>query len=70
MRFTECDGRLPGWINGHGFVTLHQVARWLGTNYQTAQRRVRLLVDHGYLDRRWLVHGDLVDPARAGHMRG
>ena len=58
MRFTECDGRLLRWINGHGFVTLRQMARWLGTNYQTAQRRVRLLYDHGYLDRRWLVHGD------------
>ena len=58
MRFTERDGRLLQWINGHGFVTLQQVARWLGTNYQTAQRRVRLLFDHGYLDRQWLVHGD------------
>ena len=58
MRFTERDGRLLHWINGHGFVTLRQVARWLGTNYQTAQRRVRLLYDHGFLDRRWLVHGD------------
>ena len=58
MRFTERDERLLRWINGHGFVTLRQVARWLGTNYQTAQRRVRLLYDQGYLDRRWLVHGD------------
>jgi hypothetical protein len=58
MRFTERDGRLLCWINSHGFVTLRQVARWLGTNYQTAQRRVRLLYDHGYLDRQWLVHGD------------
>jgi len=58
MRFTERDGRLLRWINGHGFVTLRQVAMWLGTNYQTAQRRVRLLYDHGYLDRQWLVHGD------------
>ena len=58
MRFTERDGRLLRWINGHGFVTLRQVAWWLGTNYQTAQRRVRLLYDHGLLDRRWLVHGD------------
>jgi hypothetical protein len=58
MRITERDGRLLRWINGHGFVTLRQVARWLGTNYQTAQRRVRLLYNHGFLDRRWLVHGD------------
>lgn len=58
MRFTERDGRLLHWITGHGFVTLRQVARWLGMNYQTAQRRVRLLFDHGYLDRQWLVHGD------------
>lgn len=58
MRFTERDGRLLRWINGHGFVTLRQAARWLGTNYQTAQRRVRLLYDQGYLDRQWLVHGD------------
>ncbi|MEL6963865.1 MAG: hypothetical protein AAFO01_14005 [Pseudomonadota bacterium] len=58
MRFTERDGRLLHWINGHGFVTLRQVARWLGTNYQTAQRRVRLLYDGGYIDCQWLVHGD------------
>ncbi len=31
---------------------------WPITCSQTAQRRVRLLVDHGYLDRQWLVHGD------------
>ena len=58
MRFTERDGRLLRWINGHGFVTLRQVANWMGTNYRTAQRRVRLLYNHGFLDRRWLVHGD------------
>ena len=58
MRFTERDDRLLHWINGHGFVTLRQAAKWLGTNYQTAQRRVRLLYDHGYLNRQWLVHGD------------
>ena len=37
MRFTERDGRLLRWINGHGFVTLRQAARWLGTNVR--QRR-------------------------------
>ena len=58
MRFTERDDRLLHWINGHGFVTLRQAAKWLGANYQTAQRRVRLLYDHGYLNRQWLVHGD------------
>ena len=49
IRLTDRDRDLFGWINGHGFVTVAQVARWMGVHYQTAQRRLRLLVQHGYL---------------------
>lgn len=58
MQFTERDARLLRWINGHGSATLQQIARWAGTSYQSVQRRVRQLVDHGYLERRCLIHGD------------
>lgn len=58
IQFTDRDARLLCWINGHGSVTLRQMARWGGVSYQSAQRRVRQLVDHGCLDRRYLVHSD------------
>ena len=58
MQFTERDAQLLRWINGHGFVTLRQIARWNDSFYQAAQRRVRQLVDHGYLERRAIFHGD------------
>ncbi len=58
MRLTERDLELLRWINGHGFVTLRQIARWNDSFYQAAQRRVRQLVDHGYLERRAIFHGD------------
>ena len=58
MQFTERDAQLLRWINGHGFVTLRQIARWNDGFYQAAQRRVRQLVDHGYLERRAIFHGD------------
>lgn len=58
MQFTERDAQLLRWINGHGFVTLRQIARWNDSFYQSAQRRVRQLVDQGYLERRAIFHGD------------
>lgn len=58
IHFTDRDGRLLRWINGHGSVTLRQMARWTGVSYQSMQRRVRQLVDHGYLERRAIFHGD------------
>ena len=58
MQFTERDAQLLHWINGHGFVTLRQIVRWNDSYYQAAQRRVRQLVDHGYLERRAIFHGD------------
>jgi DNA-binding MarR family transcriptional regulator len=58
MQFTERDVHLLRWINGHGSATLRQIARWNDSFYQSAQRRVRQLVDHGYLERRALVYGD------------
>ena len=49
MDFTPRDARLLRWINGHGFVTVQQAATWLGVRYQTCHRRLKRLVDGGYL---------------------
>lgn len=49
MDFTPRDARLLRWINGHGFVTVQQAATWLEISYQTCHRRLKRLVDGGYL---------------------
>jgi len=49
MDFTPRDARLLRWINGHGFVTVQQAATWLDIRYQTCHRRLKRLVDGGYL---------------------
>ena len=49
MDFTPRDARLLRWINGHGFVTVQQAATWLNIRYQTCHRRLKLLVDGGFL---------------------
>jgi len=58
VELTERDQHLFRWINGHGFVTVNQTSAWMGTNYQAAQRRMKKLVDAGYLQRKRLLHGD------------
>ena len=58
IRLTDRDRDLFGWINGHGFVTVAQVARWMGVHYQTAQRRLQILVHRGYLQTAWVLHGE------------
>ena len=58
MNLMKRDQALFRWINGHGFVTVTQASAWMGTNYQAAQRRMRKLVDAGYLARKRLLHGD------------
>lgn len=58
IQVTDRDRELFRWINGHGFATVAQVGRWMGTHYQTAQRRVQLLVRHGYLQSAWVLHGE------------
>ncbi len=49
MNFTPRDARLLRWINGHGFVTVKQAATWLNNRYQTCHRRLKRLVDGGFL---------------------
>ena len=43
MKFTERDADMIRWINGHGFATIRQIARWMGSSYQAAQRRTQIL---------------------------
>ena len=43
------DASILRWINGHGFATVQQTADWLGNRYQNSHRRLKHLVDVGYL---------------------
>ena len=49
MEFTDRDAHILRWINGHGFATVQQTADWLGNRYQNNHRRLKRLVDAGYL---------------------
>lgn len=51
MHLTPRDRRMLHWINGHGFVTADQAARWMDVCDRIGRRRLRLLVEHGYLQR-------------------
>lgn len=53
MKFTIRDAHMIHWINGHGFVTIRQVAHWMGSSYQAAQRRTQLLAEADFLEHRW-----------------
>lgn len=52
MRMTERDQGLLRWNNGHGFVSVQQVSKWMGVEFSTGARRVRALCDEGLLERR------------------
>lgn len=43
MKFTERDAHMIRWMNGHGFVTIRQIARWMGSSYRAARRRAQRL---------------------------
>lgn len=60
MKFTDRDADLIRWINGHGFVTIRQIARWMGASYQAAQRRTQLLADADFLTHSWPIRGERV----------
>ena len=56
MRLTERDILLFKWINGHGFVTADQINRFLSVAKTTGYRRIKKLVDHGYIKREKILH--------------
>lgn len=58
MKFTERDAEMIRWINGHGFVTIRQIARWMGSSYQAAQRRTQLLAEVDFLEHQWPFRGE------------
>jgi len=60
MKFTERDTDMIRWINGHGFATIRQIARWMGSSYQAAQRRTQILADADFLEHRWPFRGERV----------
>ncbi len=60
MKFTERDADMIRWINGHGFATIRQISRWMGSSYQAAQRRTQLLAESGFLEHQWPFRGERV----------
>lgn len=51
MHTTERDLKLVRWANGHGYVSISQIAEFLGVDFRTAARRVRILCRSGLLIR-------------------
>lgn len=51
MQVMERDLSLLNWINSFGFVTCKHVGRWMNVSDRVAQKRVKKLVDGGYLER-------------------
>lgn len=60
MKFTERDADMIRWINGHGFATIRQIARWMGSSYQAAQRRTQVLAESEFLEHQWPFRGERV----------
>lgn len=57
MRLTQRDILLFEWINGHGFVKADQIMRFLKVKKTTGYRRIKKLVDNGYIERKNILHG-------------
>jgi len=53
----ERDILLFKWMNGHGFVTADQINRFLKVAKTTGYRRIKKLVDHGYIQKEKILHG-------------
>lgn len=58
MIFQERDKKILRWINGFGFATAEQIQRFMGVKTTTAYVRIKKLVDHGYLKRERILHGE------------
>lgn len=58
MYLTARDRHMLQWINGHGFVTTDQAATWMGVCGRVGRRRLRNLVDGGYLQRKRFAFND------------
>lgn len=56
MRFTDRDRRLLFWINGHGFATVEQIARWMKVTPAFSYSRVKKLINAGFLNRQRILH--------------
>ena len=57
MKLMERDFLLFKWVNSHGYVTSFQINRFLNVAKTTGYRRIKKLVDAGYLTRENLLHG-------------
>lgn len=57
MIFQERDAEVLRWINGFGFASVEQIRRFMGVCESGAYRRIRKLVEGGYLERDRILHG-------------
>lgn len=60
MQVTARDIEMLRWINGHGFATIRQMSRWMGTGYRTGQRRAQRLTEAGLLSHQWLMRRERI----------
>ena len=58
MRLQQRDIEVMQKINGFGFATIEQIKAFMQVGNTAAYVRVKKLVDHGYLQRQRILHGD------------
>jgi hypothetical protein len=57
MRLMPRDEQILTWINGFGFASADQIARYLHTQKPAAYRRLKKLVEGGFLIHEYVLHG-------------
>lgn len=57
LKLTSRDLALMRWINSHGFVNIHHIARFFETTVSCAYTRVKALVDYRYLNHTRIFYG-------------
>lgn len=63
MRLTERDLAILRWVNAHRYARAEQIFRYFGLSRAIGYRRLKLLVQHGYL-----VH-EVIFHSQPGHYR-
>lgn len=57
MQLTERDYKIVNWIDSHGYVIAQQVFMYFQLNPKRGYRRLRLLVENGYLQHKRILFG-------------
>jgi hypothetical protein len=58
MKVTNRDLDIFRWINAMGFASAKQVSVYTGMHLKRAQRRLKKLIDHGFLSHKKILHGN------------